>query len=81
MQGKDKNALDHLDTLRLRRAKIHEKASAVESYLDWYEASQTTHYSGVFDDYLKLRKKLDEEIRPRSDALSKYLDAVQKEYE
>ena len=36
-------------------------------------------YSWV--DYLKLRDKLEKEIRPRGDALSKYLDALEKEYE
>jgi hypothetical protein len=79
--GKDGGALSKLEKLRAQRLKIHEGAAAVESYMDWYEASQVQSYSGVFDDYLKLRKKLDEAVLPRSDALSKYLDAVQKEFE
>ena len=79
--GKDKNMAAKLKELRENRAKISEKARAVESYVDWYEASETRTYSGTFDDYLKLRDKLEKEIRSRNDAISKYLDSIQKEYE
>jgi len=81
IQGKDKEVLGELATLNAERAKIREKAVAVESYLDWYEASEIHTYSGTFDDYIKLRRKMESEIRPRSDAISKYLDTLEKEYE
>ena len=79
--GKDKGATDKLDALRKRRAQIHELARAVESHLDWFEATQTKTRSGLFDDYLKLRDKLEKEARPRTDAISKYLDSLAKEYD
>ena len=79
--GKDRGAMDKLEKLREQRNKIHEGAAAVESYLDWYEASQVQSFSGAFDDYLKLCRKLDDEVHTRTDALSKYLDAVEKEFE
>ncbi|MEI6536951.1 MAG: hypothetical protein WCN98_16525, partial [Verrucomicrobiaceae bacterium] len=81
MKGKDKNATEKLAELRKRRIEIAEKAKAVESYTDWYEASETKNYSGTFEDYLRLHDKIDREIRPRTDAISKYLDALAKEYE
>ena len=72
---------EKLASLAERRKTISELATAVESHLDWYEASQTHSYSGTFDDYIKLRDKLDKEIRTRTDAISKYLDLFEKEYE
>jgi hypothetical protein len=80
-QGKDKGVMDKLEDLRAKRAKTREAAKAVESYVDWYEATQNETYSGEFDDYLKLCRKLDKEKYTRGDAISKYLDAIEKEYE
>ncbi len=81
MKGKDKNVTQKLAELDRRRGKISQQAKAVESYADWYEASETKEYSGTYEDYLRLCEKIDKEIRPRTDAISKYLDALAKEYE
>lgn len=81
MKGKDRGTPAKLAALDKRRGEISRKARAVESYADWYEASETKGYSGVFEDYLRLGEKIDKEIRPRTDAISKYLDALAKEYE
>jgi hypothetical protein len=81
MEGKDKGVSDKLESLGKRRAEVHELARALESHLDWYEATQVQTRSGLFDDYLKLREKLDKEVRPRTDEISKYLDSLAKEYE
>lgn len=81
MKGKDKNVTAKLAELDRRRGKISQQAKAVESYADWYEASETKEYSGTYEDYLRLCEKIDKEIRPRTDAISKYLDALAKEYE
>lgn len=81
VNGNDKGMVGILEDLHKRRDAIHETAKAVESHLDWFEASGTVNYSGTFNDYFKLRDELDKQIRPRSDALSQYLDAIEKEYE
>lgn len=81
VNGNDKGMTGTLEQLHQRRDAIHETAKAVESHLDWFEASGTVHYSGTFNDYFKLRDELDKQIHPRSDALSQYLDAIEKEYE
>ncbi len=81
INGKQKGVSDKLASLRDQRAVILELARAVESHMDWYEASQTKSYSGVFDDYLKLGDQIDQETNTRNDALSKYLDTLAKEYE
>jgi hypothetical protein len=81
IDGKDRGVADKLETLRQRRMQIQGKSKSVESFLDWYEASETQNYSNLFDDYLKLRDRLERERAQRPDALSRYLDALEKEYE
>ena len=81
MNGKERGIKEKLENLHDQYVKISNESKAVESYLDWYEASETPNYSGTFDDYLKLRDKLDKAIRPRGDAISQYLDSLEKEYE
>ncbi len=80
-KGKDKNVRAKLAELKKRHTQITQQAKAVESYADWYEASETKGYSATFEDYLRLCDKIDKEIRPRTDAISRYLDALAKEYE
>jgi hypothetical protein len=81
VNGKERGVAEKLETLRQRRMQIQGKAKAVESFLDWYEASETQNYSNLFDDYLKLRDRLERERTQRPDALSRTLDALEKEYE
>jgi hypothetical protein len=81
VNGKERGAEEKLETLRQRRMQIQGKAKSVESFLDWYEASETQNYSNLFDDYLKLRDRLERERVQRGDELSRYLDALEKEYE
>ena len=81
LKGKTKGVADRLEELGKSREATHEKALAVESYLDWYEANHTGTLSHSFDDFLKLDDELSKERLPRNDALSKYLDAVQLEFQ
>lgn len=79
-QGKTKGAATKLEELQRQREAIHGQAVAVETQLDWYEANHTSALSHAFDDFLELDEELEKERLPRNDALSKYLDAVQKEF-
>lgn len=79
-QGKVKGASTKLEGLRSLREATHAKAAEVESHLDWYEANHTGTLSHAFDDFLNLDAQLEKERLPRTDSLSKYLDAVEKEY-
>lgn len=81
MSGKDHGAADKLAAIHARYLKVSNEAKAVESYLDWYQASETKSYSGAFDDYLKMHDKIRKEVRPRGDAISLYLDSLEKEFE
>lgn len=58
----------------------YQKSVAVRDYLDWYEANEGSRLSGKFDDYLSLPEILKQELPPRTDPISKYLDALEKEF-
>ncbi len=58
----------------------YQKSIAVRDYLDWFEASESGRLSGKFDDYLNLPATIQKELPPRTDPISKYLDAIDKEF-
>ncbi|MDH4477569.1 MAG: hypothetical protein QE274_13935 [Verrucomicrobiaceae bacterium] len=75
--GKTKGADEKLKALRKRAVESYVKACAVQDHLDWYEATQSTRYSGLFEDFLTLPDRVREELPPRNDPISKYLDEVE----
>jgi hypothetical protein len=75
--GKTKGADEKLKALRKRAVESYVKACAVQDHLDWYEATQSTRYSGLFEDFLTLPDRVHEELPPRNDPISKYLDEVE----
>jgi hypothetical protein len=80
-EGRTKDMDAKLDAIRARKQKAHERAKAVQDYLDFYEASESKDYSGTFDDFLDLPADIQKELPPRTDAISEYLDAVSGEFE
>ena len=77
MAGKTKGLDARLKTLREKAADAYAKACAVQDHLDWYEATQATRYSGLFEDFLNLPELIREELPPRDDPISRYLDEVE----
>ena len=80
-EGKAKGMDEKLAAIRARKKAAYERAKAVEEHLDWFEASEGEDYSGTFDDFLGLPSAIQKELPPRTDPLSKYLDAVNAEFE
>lgn len=80
-EGKTKGMDEKLAAIRARKKAAYERAKAVEDHLDWFEASEGEDYSGTFDDFLSLPSAIQKELPPRTDPLSKYLDAVNAEFE
>ncbi|TLD69571.1 hypothetical protein FEM03_16570 [Phragmitibacter flavus] len=80
LRGKDKGMSEKIAQLSSVREQIHTQAMDVERYVDTYIANHSG-FSNTFEDYLKLRDQIDEELHPRSDAISQYLDALDKEYQ
>ena len=78
--GKTKDMDKRLATLREFALVAYQKSIAVRDYLDWFEASESGRLSGKFEDYLNLPKIIEKELPPRTDPISKYLDAIDKEF-
>ena len=79
-QGKTKDMDQRLATLHEFALVAYQKSVAVRDYLDWFEASESGRMSGKFDDYLNLPATIQKELPPRTDPISKYLDAIDKEF-
>ena len=62
------------------RARLADHMDQIADYLNWYEATQRTHASGSFDEYVRTANEIDKtENTPRTDPISKYLDSVETE--
>ena len=74
---KTKDMAARLSALKAKTEEIYARAKAVEDHLDWFEASETKNYSGIFEDYLRLPEEIQKELPPREDPIAKYLDEVE----
>lgn len=79
-KGKTKDMDKRLAALHEFALVAYQKSIAVRDYLDWFEASESGRLSGKFDDYLNLPATIQQELPPRTDPISKYLDAIDKEF-
>ena len=78
--GKTKGLDDRLAELRRQAVATLAKATAVQDHLDWFEATQLERPSDLFDDYLTLPERLEEEIPARTDPLSRLLDEAEARF-
>jgi hypothetical protein len=78
--GKTKDMEKRLAVLHEFALIAYQKSIAVRDYLDWFEASESGRLSGKFDDFLNLPTTIQKELPPRTDPISKYLDAIDKEF-
>lgn len=78
-EGKTKDLNIKLANLRKRSIETYQAACAVQDHLDWYEASQSKEYSGLFEDFLTLPERITEELPPRLDPISTYVDQVERQ--
>lgn len=65
-----------LAALGERRAIMNTKSLRARDYLDYFEISRARELSGAFDDYMRLRDRLNHPPHRRGDELSKYLDRM-----
>jgi hypothetical protein len=77
-EGKTKDVPAALAELKIAREAALAQAKAVQDHLDWYEASETKDYTGLFDDYLRLPQTIQKELTPRTDVISKHLDEIER---
>lgn len=79
-EGKTKDMDKRIATLRQFSVIAYQKSVAVRDYLDWFEASEGTALSGKFKDYLDLPAIIEKELPSRTDPISQYLEAIDKEF-
>lgn len=78
--GKTQDMDKRLATLHEFALVAYQKSVAVRDYLDWFEASESGRLSGKFDGFLNLPTTIQKELPARTDPISKYLDAIDKEF-
>lgn len=80
VDGKTKNMDERLLKLRERTQNALDQSKAIRDQLDLHEANSSPAMSGSFEDYLHLPETIQKELPPRQDAISKYLDALDREF-
>ena len=80
--GKTRHINEALHDVASYRGLIVDRMDKIEDYLNWYEATQTPEQSGAFDDFLQGAKAMEKWTPPkRNDAISTYIDQLQREFE
>lgn len=75
-RGKTEKIGESLASLMANRELMRGKADRARDYLDWFEITRARQTSGEFDDYLRLKDRLNFESMKREDDLSKYLEQM-----
>lgn len=81
-RGKTRNVDKSLASIANYRSMIVERMDKISDYLNWFEATQMPERSGAFEGYFKAAEALEnQQPRRRVDALSRYVDQVEREFE
>ncbi len=79
-RGKMGETEEKLLALEAARKTVLQQREEIVDYLNWYEATQVSSESGVFEEYFRSAKQLDREHTHRPDAVSSYLDNLELEF-
>lgn len=77
VRHKTKRLPERLAELRETREQIGRRMTAIEDYMNWFEATQARATSGAFSDYMKAAETAAQREPRRRDPLSVYLDALE----
>lgn len=81
IDGNVKQVGEHLEKLQNLRLQHQQTMRGVGDFLNWYEATQMTPEDGTMDEYNNALKEIEElESQKRDDPVSKYLDAIEREF-
>jgi hypothetical protein len=78
--GKNRAVAARLAELKILRAKLSARMTEIDDYLNWFEATQLSTRSGLFEDYLDTSSAGSPFAAHRKDAFSAYLDAMEAEF-
>ncbi len=80
--GKTRRIEEALRDAASYREMIVERMDKIDDYLNWYEATQMPQQSGAFEDFMQGSKAMEKWTPPkRNDAISNYIDQLQREFE
>lgn len=82
IEGETKGMAEQLAALDAQRIQIQQRMAEIGDFMNWFEATQVQAPHDAFEAYeraLQRIKALEEERR--DDPVSRYLDAIEKEYE
>jgi hypothetical protein len=77
-KNKTKDLPKRLADLDGTRTTMISRAARARDYLDWFEITRARETSGAFDDYQRLKERLKANPHQRKDALSAYLDRMDR---
>lgn len=80
LRGKPKRVAERLAAARATREQLSRRMSAIDDYLNWFEATQARTASGAFRDYLMAAEMAMAPEPRRRDRISVYLDALEAEF-
>ncbi len=78
VNNKTQETFRQLAELAETRTTMVERAKRARDYLDWFEITRARETSGAFEDYLQLKERLKANPHHRQDALSEYLDRMDR---
>jgi len=78
--GKIRGLASRLADLKTLRAKLSARMTEIDDYLNWFEATQLSTRSGLFEDCLNTSSLETPSRAHRKDSFSAYLDAMEAEF-
>jgi len=78
--GKIRGLAARLADLKTLRAKLSARMAEIDDYLNWFEATQLSTRSGLFEDCLNTSSLETPSRAHRKDSFSAYLDAMEAEF-
>ena len=76
--GKNRGLATRLNDLTVLRKQLSARMTEIDDYMNWFEATQLSAQSGLFEDYLKASTEVG--APRRKDGLSIYLDAMESQF-
>ena len=76
-RGQTRGVAPRLARVASYRAVIEQQGTAIDDYLNWFEATQSKTSSGAFSQLIEARRKEDEALPRRRDPISVYLDSIE----
>ncbi|MEM1297019.1 MAG: hypothetical protein AAGH89_16760 [Verrucomicrobiota bacterium] len=81
IEGRVREVAERMEALDLQRRSIRSQMTQVTDYMNWYDATQIEEESDDFESYERVLIDIEKiDRRKRTDPISSYLDAMEKEF-